>query len=115
MVSDPQLGTKALSDKEFSAQAAPIGKHYFVDNTTPDFDIPGLGNTQLKKVEDCPAPAPKADVKWLRLTATSASTSSVKEIYRLHTVGGMAPGSCEGKGEGEIVTVDYEAQYWIYA
>jgi len=115
MFASPQLSTQALSAAETSIQAASIGTHYFVDNTTPDFDIPGLGNTQLKKTEDCPAPAPKSDVKWLRLQATAASTSGVKEIYRLNTVGGLAPGSCEGRAVGDVVTVEYEAQYWIYA
>lgn len=91
-----------------------IGQHFFIDNTTPDFDIIGLGNTQTKKVQDCNAPNPDADVKWLRLQAQSGSTSAVKMIYRLNTKGGMQPKTCEGKAQGEVVTVGYEAQYWIY-
>jgi hypothetical protein len=39
----------------------------------------------------------------------------VKEIYRLNTVGGMAPATCEGKKVGDVVVVPYQAQYWIYA
>jgi hypothetical protein len=111
---DPSAGTKALGSIEESAKS--IGAHFFVDTTTPDFDIIGLGNTQAKKVEDCNAPSPTADVKWLRLEAQAqGSTSAVKQIYRLNTVGGLAPGSCEGRAAGDIVTVDYQAQYWIYA
>lgn len=110
----PGADTVALGSIEESAKA--IGAHFFVDNTTPDFDIVGLGNTQAKKAEDCNAPEPTADVKWLRLEAKAeGSTSSVKQIYRLNTVGGMAPKTCEGKAAGDVVTVPYQAQYWIYS
>ncbi|KAF2115620.1 hypothetical protein BDV96DRAFT_471100, partial [Lophiotrema nucula] len=92
--------------------ASAIGAHFFVDNTTPDFDIIGLGNTELKKAESMAAPQ-ATDVPWLRLEAQQQGTTSpVKQIYRLNTVGGVAPASCEG--QGEVVTVDYEAQYWVY-
>ena len=93
---------------------ASIGAHFFVDNTTPEFDIIGLGNTQVKKVENATAPNPQ-DVPWLRLEAPQGTASPVRQIYRLNTVGGVAPKSCEGVAVGETVTVDYEAQYWIYA
>ena len=97
-------------------QAAAIGNHFFADLTTPDFDIAGLGNTKTKKVEEVAAPNPSADIKWLRLQAqTLDSTSQVKFIYRLSTAGGLAPANCEGRAEGEVVTVQYQAQYWIYA
>jgi hypothetical protein len=111
---DPAAETTALGVIEESAKS--IGAHFFVDNTTPDFDIIGLGNTQAKKAEDCNAPNPAADVKWLRLEAKAdGSTSNVKQIYRLNTVGGLAPANCEGKAQGDVVTVAYQAQYWIYA
>jgi len=114
LVSAPQITTKQLGSIEEDAKS--IGAHFFVDNTTPDFDILGLGNTRAKKTEECDAPNAAADIKWLRLTAQAdGSTSSVKEIYRLNTVGGHAPTSCEGKAQGDIVTVEYQAQYWIYA
>ncbi|KAJ4325017.1 hypothetical protein N0V94_000901 [Neodidymelliopsis sp. IMI 364377] len=97
-------------------QAAAIGHHFFADLTTPDFDISDLGNTKTKKIEEVAAPNPSADIKWLRLQAQATeSTSQVKYIYRLNTVGGLAPANCEGRAEGEVVTVQYEAQYWIYA
>ncbi|KAF2263205.1 hypothetical protein CC78DRAFT_419652, partial [Lojkania enalia] len=91
---------------------ASIGAHFFLDDTTPDFDIIGLGNTVAKKVEAVPAPQ-ATDVPWLRLEAQQeASTSPVRQIYRLNTVGGVAPESCQGQ-QG-VITVEYEAQYWIY-
>lgn len=95
--------------------ATAIGTHFFVDNTTPEFDVIGLGDTQAKKVEAVAAPS-AADVPWLRLEAQQEGTTSpVKQIYRLNTKGGVAPQSCEGRAAGETVTVEYEAQYWIYA
>ena len=97
-------------------EATAIGSHFFVDLTTPYFDIPGLGNIGTKKVEEVAAPNPSINIKWLRLQAqTSESTSQVKVIYRLNTVGGLAPANCEGRAEGEVVTVQYQAQYWMYA
>ncbi|PVI07219.1 hypothetical protein DM02DRAFT_609193 [Periconia macrospinosa] len=104
----PELGT-IIED------TASIGTHFFVDNTTPEFDIIGLGETQAKKVEAVPAPS-AADVPWLRLEAQQQGTTSpVKQIYRLNTKGGVAPTNCEGRAAGETITVEYEAQYWIYA
>ncbi|KAF2789858.1 hypothetical protein K505DRAFT_327968 [Melanomma pulvis-pyrius CBS 109.77] len=95
--------------------AAAIGAHFFVDNTTPDFDIVGLGNTQAKKVESMAAPQ-ATNVPWLKLDAQAqGTTSAVKNIYRLQTVGGVAPKDCTGHKAGDVVTVEYEAQYWIYA
>lgn len=95
--------------------AKSIGAHFFVDNTTPDFDIIGLGNTQAKKVESMAAPE-ATNVPWLKLQAQAgASTGPVRQIYRLNTVGGVAPTNCEGVAAGGTVTVDYEAQYWVYA
>jgi hypothetical protein len=94
-----------------------VGVHFFIDNTTPDFDIIGLGNTQSKKVQNVTAPNPTADVPWLRLEAVAGAgtTSAVKQIYRLNTEGGVAPATCAGQAPGSVVTVSYSAQYWIYA
>ncbi|KAF2190602.1 hypothetical protein K469DRAFT_721508 [Zopfia rhizophila CBS 207.26] len=96
-----------------SEDPAAIGMHFFVDSTTPDFDIIGLGNTQLKKAESVAAPSP-ADVPWLRLEALNKETNPVRQIYRLETRGGLAPTSCSGQQAGAVVTIEYEAQYWIY-
>jgi hypothetical protein len=114
LANNPGASTRALGTIEESAKS--IGAHFFVDSATPDFDIIGLGNTQAKKAEDCNAPQPAEDVKWLRLEAkTEGSSSTVKQIYRLNTVGGMAPKTCEGRSAGEVMAVKYQAQYWIYA
>jgi hypothetical protein len=92
-----------------------IGMHFFADATTPEFDIIGLGETQTKKVESMAAPQ-VANVPWLRLEAQQQGTTSpVKQIYRLNTVGGVAPANCEGQEANSVVTVTYEAEYWVYA
>ncbi|KAH7392704.1 hypothetical protein BKA66DRAFT_376487, partial [Pyrenochaeta sp. MPI-SDFR-AT-0127] len=108
---NPSADTPSLG---FIEESPAIGSHFFFDSTTPDFDIIGLGNTRTKKAEEALAPQPSANIKWLRLEAQAGSTSVVKQIYRLNTVGGLAPKSCEGRQAGEVVTVEYEAQYWLY-
>ncbi|KAF2675955.1 hypothetical protein K458DRAFT_245330, partial [Lentithecium fluviatile CBS 122367] len=91
-----------------------IGMHFFADGTTPEFDIIGLGETQAKKVESMAAPQP-TNVPWLRLQAQEQGTTSpVKQIYRLNTVGGVAPADCAGQEANSVVTVSYEAEYWVY-
>lgn len=92
-----------------------VGTHWFVDSTTPDFEINGLGNTLAKKAADMAAPV-TGNIPWLKLDAKlEGSTSAVRSIYRLHTKGGLAPASCASATPGEVITVEYEAQYWIYA
>jgi hypothetical protein len=49
-------------------------------------------------------------VPWLKLNAVEGD---YKEVYRVHTAGGVAPKTCEGI-EGSF-TVEYSAQYWFYA
>ncbi|KAJ4298061.1 hypothetical protein N0V90_005960 [Kalmusia sp. IMI 367209] len=90
-----------------------IGQHFFVDATTPEFDIIGLGNAKLAKVEAVAAPQP-TDVPWLKLDAKDTNTA-VRNIYRLNTKGGVAPTTCQGQAAGSVVQVQYEAQYWVYA
>lgn len=92
-----------------------VGTHWFVDTTTPDFQIDGLGNTLAKKAADMAAPV-TGNIPWLKLDAKlEGSTSPVRSIYRLHTKGGLAPSSCANAAPGEVITVEYEAQYWVYA
>ncbi|KAL9624834.1 MAG: hypothetical protein Q9160_000880 [Pyrenula sp. 1 TL-2023] len=108
--SEDQLGS--MTEDE-----AAIGAHFFVDATTPDFDVDSLGNTLLTKQAASNAPTnTNGDVPWLMLEtkAGAGSTSQVKRIYRLQTKGGAAPASCEGQTAGSTMTVSYEAEYWLY-
>lgn len=105
-----------LSDISCSSAGPVVGRHFFADLTTPEFDVARLGNTQLSKTAAIAAPAnTDGDVPWLLLTAKAGAgtTSNVKQIYRLLTEGGSAPASCAG--QPSVVTVDYKAQYWFYA
>ena len=106
--SEDQLGS-------INEGAAAIGAHFFVDASTPDFDVDELGNTELTKANVSSAPPNSdGDVPWLRLTAhTAGTTSSITEIYRLETSGGAAPATCGGTVG--VLTVKYSAEYWLYA
>lgn len=105
--------TEGTSLGSVAEDANAIGQHFFVDSTTPEFDIIGLGNAQVKKAEAVAAPS-ATDVPWLKLDAKDQSTA-VRNIYRLNTKGGVAPTTCAGQAPGSVVQVDYEAQYWVYA
>ena len=107
------LANPSEAQNNIAAPAA-IGTHYFADATTPAFDVAALGLTHLAKVQDVAAPLPDKDVRWLRLQAKEGGSSNVKFIYRLNTVGGLAPANCAGREAGEVVTVQYEAEYWVY-
>ncbi|USP81119.1 hypothetical protein yc1106_08393 [Curvularia clavata] len=111
LASDPSITTSGLNTKVSAA----VGTHFFLDATTPDFDVSTLGNTVVKKAQAADAPNAASDVPWLRLTTqASGTTSQVKEIYRVNTVGGKAPASCAGQTPGQVFTVPYEAQYWFF-
>jgi Protein of unknown function (DUF3455) len=102
------------------------GHHFFRDNTTPIFDLDLTSRNQYgyavaKKDSASPAPsdAPKGPngesaVAWLRLNTVDGTRGGVKHIYRVNTVGGTPPKTCEGMKPG-VFTVEYSAQYWFYA
>ncbi|KAF2639346.1 hypothetical protein P280DRAFT_59367 [Massarina eburnea CBS 473.64] len=109
-----EVATNKLDLGSIEESNAAIGAHFFFDNTTPEFDIIGIGETQTKKIAVDSTTPSAADVPWLMLEAqSSGSTSTVRQIYRLNTKGGVAPTTCEGRSA--VVTVDYTAQYWVYA
>jgi Protein of unknown function (DUF3455) len=102
------------------------GHHFFRDNTTPIFDLDLTSRNQYgyavaKKDSASPAPSdapkgPKGEpaVPWLRLNTVDGTRGGVKHIYRINTVGGTPPKTCEGMEPG-VFTVEYSAQYWFYA
>ncbi|GAD96142.1 malate dehydrogenase [Paecilomyces variotii No. 5] len=99
-----------------------IGKHYFLNPTTPffDFRISGLDDwaaTQKNASVNAPAPSsadvddvPTPDVAWLQLVAKDGV--GIKEVYRIVTAGGSPPATCEGQASS--IEVQYAAQYWFY-
>lgn len=105
-----------LTDVSCSSSGPAIGRHFFYDLTTPEFDVTNLGKTLVKKLAASTAPAnTRGDVPWLKLTTAgaAASTTNVKEIYRLSTQGGSAPATCSGLPAA--FQVAYQANYWFYS
>ncbi|KAK4127471.1 hypothetical protein N657DRAFT_678069 [Parathielavia appendiculata] len=93
------------------------GVHFFTDSTTPFFNLDvssawKLGEIPCGKAGSAPAPqdAPRglqgeAAVPWLKLSAKQGATGGLQEVYRLTTVGGSAPATCEG------MPASFEVQY----
>ncbi|PYI34300.1 hypothetical protein BP00DRAFT_484840 [Aspergillus indologenus CBS 114.80] len=120
------------------SQSAIIGEHYFsapqssstsitaaaaaTAAAMPVFDLrPATFGKQggryesnwvkAKKVESVNAPGGgDGDVPWLKMVGVEGS--GIKEIYRVHTAGGMSPATCAAH-EGEF-GVEYAAEYWFY-
>jgi len=93
------------------------GVHYFTDTTTPffDFNTPAhkWGTAHCSKTAASNAPNPTKDVPWLKLSAKSATDCSINEVYRVNTVGGVAPATCQGQPAS--IQVDYATEYWFYS
>lgn len=105
------------------------GHHYFVNNTTPFFDMDTSLNTYgkgaLKKsfVADAPSNAivgqhghGNGAVSWLMLSANDYpewGQPQWKAVYRLNTAGGNPPETCTEAGE-ESFTVEYASEYWLF-
>ncbi|KAI9705679.1 MAG: hypothetical protein M1820_005089 [Bogoriella megaspora] len=105
------------------------GHHYFLDSTTPFFNLDtdahsyGTGAFKKNATSDAPKspkgfasmlPLPQnqtASVAWLKLTEKQ-DQQVLKEVYRLNTVGGAAPKTCQGMPES--FEVQYAAQYWLF-
>lgn len=96
------------------------GRHYFTGPTTPFFNLDvsakKLGHANCAKDGATPAPpdAPRGQkgepaVPWLKLVTISGATGNLREIYRVETVGGSAPATCQGLPAS--FTVQYAAQY----
>jgi len=60
----------------------------------------------------CPGTQKEGAVQWLYLTDAGGSVGGVNTVYRVHTAGGSAPKTCEGKPAH--FEVPYAAQYWTY-
>jgi len=100
-----------------------LSQHYFVKNaaggispawdfrTNPKFQgVPGalfVGKVLAKT----PDANPTKNVPWLHVGKDSGDISD--EIYRIYTVGGVAPSSCVS-GTTKDISVKYTSQYWFY-
>ena len=98
------------------------GHHEFTDKGVPLFNlktqVADYGYVQAKPdtvKSAAPFEASKGSnglgsVPWLKLNAVEGD---YKEVFRVHTAGGVAPETCEGMQEA--FTVEYSAEYWFYA
>jgi hypothetical protein len=104
------------------AEARLSGHHEFTDKLVPLFNMKtanaNYGYVQAKP-DTVKSSAPKdsspgtngmGSVPWLKLNAVEGD---FKEVYRVHTAGGVAPKTCEGMASA--FEVEYSAQYWFYA
>ncbi|GAM86398.1 hypothetical protein ANO11243_044120 [Dothideomycetidae sp. 11243] len=106
------------------------GAHFFLDNTTPYFNLNTAthqyGSGAFKKLAASNAPAGSivgphnkgnGAVPWLKLTADTAyadyTSQTLKEVYRLNTAGGSPPPTCAG--QQPKIFVPYSAEYWFYS
>lgn len=104
------------------AESRLSGHHEFTEKKIPLFklqtDKVNYGYVQAKPDEvksAAPLDASKGanglgSVAWLKLKAVEGD---YKEVYRVHTAGGVAPKTCDGAQSS--FTVEYSAQYWFYA
>ena len=93
------------------------GHHYFLNKTTPYFDLDTdlhtWGTAACAKIGTSNSPDPTTDVAWLKLQANDVTGCTISEVYRLNTVGGAPPANCEGQPAS--FNVQYAAEYWMWA
>ncbi|ODN72848.1 hypothetical protein L202_08277 [Cryptococcus amylolentus CBS 6039] len=93
--------------------------HLFVDtpgsNTTGAISPLFVGSTDQvlvsKTATSNDLTDPSVNVPWLQLTAVEGQGTLAKSVYRLDTVNGQAPSTCDT--EGEDLSVQYAALYWF--
>ncbi|PWY71731.1 hypothetical protein BO70DRAFT_298119, partial [Aspergillus heteromorphus CBS 117.55] len=89
-----------------------MGVHYFRDASTAFFDFRPSGANDwvaAKKVNNATAPG-GYHVPWLKLD--SVESNGIKEVFRVHTINGAAPATCQGF-DGPF-QIGYAAEYWFY-
>ncbi|TKA66168.1 hypothetical protein B0A55_11476, partial [Friedmanniomyces simplex] len=102
------------------------GHHYFLDATTPFFNMDTTlhqyGTGQFKKSNGSNAPSDAllgtnnqgfGSVQWLKLDAKDSAGQVLQEVYRLNTAGGQPPKTCQGMPAA--FEVQYSSEYWIWA
>lgn len=112
----------ALLYHGISTYEPPFAKHYFA----PQPDARG-GRATWESLTDgsivraiaavsSPAPNPSADIPWVRLNTTATTPgyfANVEYVLRVNTAGGVASaaGDCNVEKTGQIVKVEYTADY----
>ena len=101
------------------------GHHYFLDATTPYFNLDttlhSYGNGAFKKSNSSAAPADaplgpygsgNGSVAWLKLDAKTTGGQVFQEVYRLYTAGGQPSKTCTGMPAA--FEVQYAAAYYLF-
>jgi hypothetical protein len=100
-----------------------LSQHYFITNAaggiSPVWDFratqkfKGVPNAVFvgKALANTPDASPTKNVAWLHVGKVSGDISD--EVYRIYTVGGVAPPSCVS-GTTKDISVKYVSQYWFY-
>ena len=108
----PEAEHRLSGHHQFTAAGVPL---FMLETDNADY-----GRVEAKVDTKSPAPATASkgknelgSVPWLKLSATTDGEWAYKEVYRVHTAGGVAPDNCQGI-QGTF-TVEYSAQYWFYA
>lgn len=133
----PNIALNNALPADPSAALAPAnldlsGKHFFLDTTTPFFNLDQTPKTQFgmavsKKNMSSNAPADAVlgpngvgdgSVQWLFLKTINGSlgfetTNSIKNVYRTNTAGGSPPKNCSSS-PAEF-DVQYSALYWFWS
>lgn len=120
------LPTPSSSDSDSPASVDLSGYHYFLNPTTPFFNLDtslhAYGNGAFKKANSTSAPGSAMKgpgnqgdgaVAWLKLSAANANGQVFQEVYRVNTAGGNPPKTCQGMPAS--FEVPYSAEYWLYA
>jgi hypothetical protein len=114
------LAQSQASQKLTPADLAVSGRHLFLGDGTPFFDLDvaasawQLGQLPCGKNGTANAPADalkglqgEVSVPWLKLVAKPGATGGLQEVYRVETVGGSAPATCQGQAAN--IEVQYAA------
>ncbi|PWY88607.1 hypothetical protein BO94DRAFT_534496 [Aspergillus sclerotioniger CBS 115572] len=99
-----------------------LGHHFFRDTTTPVFNLDttpsrqyGIAISKKQSALDAPSTAIQGTngaVQWLYLTTIDGTVGDYKAVYRVDTVAGAAPKTCQGMQS--VFTVQYSANYYFY-
>jgi len=100
-----------------------LAQHYFIQNgaggISPAWDFraapkfEGVAGALFvgKPLANIPDADPTKNIAWLHIGKVSGDISD--EVYRISTVGGVAPSSCVS-GTTKDISVKYTSQYWFY-
>ncbi|EMC92338.1 hypothetical protein BAUCODRAFT_77931 [Baudoinia panamericana UAMH 10762] len=120
------LPSPSTTDESSPAYQMMSGHHFFVDLTTPFFNLDTqlhqYGTGAFKKANSSNPPTNavlgqngqgNGSVAWLKLDAKTADGQVFQNVYRLNTAGGNPPKTCAGMPAA--FEVEYSAEYWLYA